>query len=86
MQFDLVIPTRGDLKTLTPLFHSINKQTVLPQRIFLVFNQYMNDAEWEEFGKKACGIADEHIANILQPISCSTAEYTYTGAAHARNF
>ena len=69
MKFDLVIPTRGDLKTLTPLFLSLNKQTLLPERIFLVFNTFKTEAERESFGKEACGIANEQIAERLSPVT-----------------
>lgn len=87
MQFDLIIPTRGDLKTLTPLVKSLNTQTVLPERIFIIIDREFTGDEREQRGKDACGIASEELAQRLVPVSNMTHPFLPArGASYNRNF
>ncbi|MBP6086228.1 glycosyltransferase family 2 protein [Patescibacteria group bacterium] len=40
MQFDIVVPTRGNISHLKTLLACIEKQSLRPQRIIFVVNQY----------------------------------------------
>ena len=87
MQFDLIIPTRGDLKVLAPLVKSLNTQTVLPERIFIIVDRDFTADEWEQRGKDACGIASDELAQRLLPISNITHPFLAgRGASYVRNF
>lgn len=87
MKFDVVIPTRGELKTLTSLFTALNAQTLMPERVFLVFDKEMSDEQREQFGKEACGVASDEIAKRLMPVTSVTHDFQPgRGASYARNY
>ena len=50
MQFDIVVPTRGNISHLKTLLACIEKQSLRPQRIIFVVNQYhwsLLQLQWE---------------------------------------
>jgi len=87
MQFDLVIPTRGDLKTITPLFQSLNTQTLLPEHIFLIVDKLITEHEWEVLGEEISSVASEAIARRLTSVTNVTHDFQPGGgAAYTRNY
>ena len=70
MQFDVVIPTRGDIHNILRILWAIDKQTVMPHHIFLIVDKHFaSAAELKEFAMQACGQFSDELTKRLTPIN-----------------
>lgn len=87
MQFDLVIPTRGEIATLAPLITALGEQTLLPERIFLVVDKALNDEQSLVFAKEVSALANYKVVSRLTFVTTATHDF-HAGrwASYVRNF
>ncbi len=75
MQFDIVVPTRGNISHLKTLLACIEKQSLRPQRIIFVVNQYhwsLLQLQWEvskDVSDDLYDCIDWHIISADDPMS-----------------
>lgn len=87
MQFDLVIPTRGDISTLTPLITALGEQTLLPERIFLIVDKVVSDDQSRAFAKEISALANYKVVSRLTFVTTATHDFhAGRGASYVRNF
>ena len=87
MNFDIVIPSRGDIGVLKNIVESINKQNLKPQNVFIIIDKFLSQDEKDVISYFLFKNIDKNNKNIFQIVCNLNYEFNpCQGVSYVRNF
>lgn len=78
LQFDVIIPTRGSLTNLESIINCILKQTILPNKIFILIDKVLSKSEFWFYNYRLLKLIGEKNSSLLNIVSNLNSDFIPT--------